>query len=142
VPIGADVRVDVEVVEQNELARQFVEVGVTFSPNRTSEASPLPSFISPSHLVVGAVLLDDVDHVLDGGQRAGLLQLGIVCKANCQLVLVQASNCASVKGSIQEPCRFACVPRTVRRSRPGSRSGRRARGWARPDWNRSAGPCR
>ena len=78
--VHADLAVAVEVVEQHVVAGELVLVGGDgFSPYIARLGSPLPAGLPlgvpevAEHLVVGAVLLDDVEHVLD---RAGLADLG------------------------------------------------------------------
>ena len=65
VAVGADLALDVEVVEQHELADQGVVVG----RDRLGEQAEVRLAVALGHvaedLVVGAVLLDDVDDVLD-----------------------------------------------------------------------------
>ena len=72
VPVGADLALDVEVVEQHELAGQGVVVG----RDRLGEQADARLAVALGHvaedLVVGAVLLDDVDDVLD---RRGVADL-------------------------------------------------------------------
>ena len=76
-PVGADVGVHVEVVEQHELARQLVQVGRDVFAEQHQRGVAIAFLHVAQHLVVGAVLLHDVDDVLDGRQRAGLVQFGI-----------------------------------------------------------------
>ena len=72
VAVGADLAVDVEVVEQHELAGQGVMVG----RDRLGEQAEVRVAVAFGHvaedLVVGAVLLDDVDDILDRRRVADL----------------------------------------------------------------------
>ena len=73
VSVGADLAVDVEVVEQHELAGQGVVVG----RDGLGEEAKVRVAVAFGHvaedLVVGAVFLDDVDDILD---RRGIADLG------------------------------------------------------------------
>src|ERR1019366_1225549 len=72
--VGGDIAVDVEIVEQDEFARQFVQVGGDVFPEEDQRGVAVALFHVAQHLVVGAVFLDDVDDVLNVGERAGLIQ--------------------------------------------------------------------
>ncbi len=72
VAVGADLALDVEVVEQHELADQGVVVGRDGLGEQADARLAVAFGHVAEDLVVGAVLLDDVDDVLD---RRGVADL-------------------------------------------------------------------
>ncbi len=74
VPVGADVGIDVEVVQQHELARQPVVVRRHFFSEQREGRIAVADAEITEHLVIGAVLLDDVDDVADGAVLAAPLE--------------------------------------------------------------------
>src|ERR1035438_1569243 len=72
---GPVLAVGVEIIEQDEFARQFVEVGGGVFPEEDQRRVAVALSHVAQHLVVGAVFLNDVDDVFDVGERAGLIQL-------------------------------------------------------------------
>ena len=68
--VGADIAVDVEIVEQDEFARQLVEIGREVLAEEDQRRVAVAFFHVAQHLIVAAILLDDVDDVLDVGERA------------------------------------------------------------------------
>ncbi len=72
VAVGADVGVDVKIVEEDKLARQLVMIrsGVFVEQIQGRIAIALADL--SQHLIVGAVFLDDVNDVLDRRRPAGL----------------------------------------------------------------------
>ena len=82
VAVGRDVAVAVEVVEEDELLGQLVVVGRHLAPEHHQRRVA----VAPGHvaedLVVRAILLDDVEHMLDRrrvahlGRDGGLLRVG------------------------------------------------------------------
>ena len=97
--------------------------GVTFSPNITSVGSPLPCFDVAEHLVVGAVLLDDVDDVLDRRRVADLGRDRRLASGAGR----RSAACRST-GSCGRPGR--CTPRAASRPAP-ARSTAPRRAWCR-----------
>ena len=67
--VGAHVAIHVKVVEQDELARQRVLIGRDLLAEKHQVGRAIAFFHVPQHLVVGPVLLDDIDHVADRGAR-------------------------------------------------------------------------
>ncbi len=70
--VGRDVSVAVEVVEQHELLGQLVVVGRHVAPEHHQRRVAVASGHVAEDLVVGAILLDDVEHVLDRRRVADL----------------------------------------------------------------------
>ena len=75
--VGADIAVDVEIVEQDEFARQLVEIGRGVFAEEDQRRIAVALFHVAQHLIVAAIFLDDVDDVLDFGERVGLIQFRI-----------------------------------------------------------------
>ena len=69
-PSALTSRVDVEVVEQHEFARQLVMIGRDVLAEQHQRGIAVAFLHVAEHLIVGAILLDDVDDVLDRRQRA------------------------------------------------------------------------
>jgi ribosomal protein S16 len=63
--VVADVGIDVEVVEEHETLCQPVGVGGHVAPEQRQRRIAVALREIAEHLVVGAVLSDDVEHVLD-----------------------------------------------------------------------------
>ena len=66
--VGAHLALDIKIVEQHEFARELVVVGRDFFTEQTQARIAVALRQIAQDLVVGAVLLDDVDAILD---RAG-----------------------------------------------------------------------
>ena len=71
VAVGADLALDVEVVEEDELPRQGMVVRRDALGKEAERRVAVPLRHVAEDLVVGAVLLDHVDHVLDRALRPG-----------------------------------------------------------------------
>ncbi len=65
VPVGGDHAVAVEVVEQHELLGQRMQVGRRLAPEDAELRIAVPPADVAKDLVVGAVLFDDVDNMLE-----------------------------------------------------------------------------
>ena len=70
VAVGAEDAAAVEVVEQHELFGQLVVVGRDLAAEDAQVGSPSPCFDVAEDLIVGAVLFDDVEDVLEDGRLA------------------------------------------------------------------------
>jgi hypothetical protein len=70
VPVVADLGVHVEVVEEDEFPGQGVGVGGDLFPEQAEARVAVALLEVAQDLVVGAVLPDHVEHVLDGGRIA------------------------------------------------------------------------
>ena len=72
--VGAEDAGAIGVIEQHELRDDLVLIGRDVARRRcTATASPLPALDVAEDLIVGAVLLDDVDDVLDQARLADAL---------------------------------------------------------------------
>jgi hypothetical protein len=67
VPVRANVAIHIKVVEQHELARQLVMVGTGIFLKKTQRRIAFALAEVTQHLIVGAILFDDIEHMLDGG---------------------------------------------------------------------------
>ncbi len=74
VTVGAEDARAVGVVEQRELAGQLVLVGRDTLAEDAERGVAVALFHVPEHLVVGAVLFDDIDHVFEDARFADALR--------------------------------------------------------------------
>ena len=74
VAVVADLGIDVEVVEQDELPRDGMRVRRGLLAEQAQVRVAVPAFEVAEDLIVGAVLADDVEDVLDGRGIAHLLR--------------------------------------------------------------------
>ena len=90
VAVGRDVAVAIEVVEQHELLGQLVMVGRDVAAEHHQRRVAVAARHVAEDLVVGPILLDDVEHVLDRrrladlGRNGGFLGVGGVGRAACR----------------------------------------------------------
>ena len=71
VAVSGDFSTVVEIVEHAELQGELVLVGRDVGAVHGERAVAVADFQVAEDLIVGAIFFDDVDHVLDGGRRAG-----------------------------------------------------------------------
>ena len=154
VAVGADLALDVEVVQQHELAGQGVVVGRD-RLGKQAEVRIAVAFLHVAEdLVVGAVFLDDVDDVLDrrrladlGGDRVARRGARSAARRSDRLA---AAGCTRRPFANKPPSAGApawgwsrASPGRARRCIPGSGCGRRRSPAAgRRDWRASWHPCR
>ena len=69
--VGAVAAGGIEIVQQHELARQAALIGDHVFRVGVERGLAVPLAQIAEHLIVGAILLDDVDDVLDGRAVAG-----------------------------------------------------------------------
>ena len=72
VPVGRDVAVAIQVVEQHELFGQLVMVGRDLAAEHHQRRIAVAARHVAEDLIVGAILLDDVQHILDRRRLADL----------------------------------------------------------------------
>ena len=109
VPVGADFALDVEVVEQDELAGERVMVGRDVFAEETQLTLAIPLRHVAEHLIVSAVLLDDVDAVFDRARVADFPRDGAareICRGGAQAGVRPAGKGA--RGPLGE-LGFKCV---------------------------------
>ena len=75
--IGADVRVDIKVIEEHKLAGQLVMIGRDVFPEQEKRGIAVAFFHIAQYLIVGAVLLHDINDMLDRGKRVSRIELGV-----------------------------------------------------------------
>ena len=77
VPVGADFALDVEIIEQDELAGQFMVVRRDALGKKTERRIAIALRKIPENLIVGPVLFDDVEAILDRRRTAEAARNGM-----------------------------------------------------------------
>ena len=64
-PVGADIRIHVEVIEQHKLTCQLVVIRRRLLIEQRKRRITVAFAERSQNLIVGAILLHDIDHMLD-----------------------------------------------------------------------------
>ena len=77
VTVGANIAVDVKIIEQDEFAGEFEVIGSLFFAEQDEGGIPVSFAEATEDLIVGAIFFDDVDDVLDGRGLPGSRGYGV-----------------------------------------------------------------
>ena len=77
--VPRNLAVAIQVVEQHELAGELVVVGRHLLAEHHELGIAVPFFDVAEHLIVGAILFDDVNHVFDRAGSPTRLGITVLC---------------------------------------------------------------